>query len=76
MTREEKYRLDRALIELDNAIHELDVSVDDLIEYCHQLEIRQVFDNLMDSPMNKIQVLLDDIKGGNNGTECAGDIRD
>lgn len=68
MTRAEKYELDRAMIGLESSIGELDALVQDLIDYCHELEMRQMFDNLMDSPMNKIQELINEIQGGHDGT--------
>lgn len=48
MTRTEKYKLKRALIELENALQEL-------TNYC---EIRKVFDEMFEAPMNMLQELM------------------
>lgn len=48
MTRTEKYKLNRALIELENALQ-------DLTNYC---EIRKVFDDMFEAPMNLLQELM------------------
>lgn len=48
MTRTEKYKLKRALIELENALQ-------DLTNYC---EIRKVFDEMFEAPMNQLQELM------------------
>lgn len=51
MNRTEQNKLDRTLIELENAVHELE-------NYC---EIRKTFDWMFGSPMNKIQELIGQI---------------
>lgn len=48
MTRKEKYKLDRALIELENAMHDLE----------NRCEIIRTFDSMFDYPMNYLQELL------------------
>lgn len=48
MTRTEKYKVKRALIELENITQEL-------TNYC---EIRRIFDDMFDSPINQLQELL------------------
>ena len=46
--RKEKYKLKRILIELENALQEL-------TNYC---EIRKVFDDMFEAPMNQLQELM------------------
>ena len=48
MTRKKKYQLDRTLIELENIVQEL-------TNYC---EIRRIFDDMFDSPINQLQELM------------------
>lgn len=48
MTRKEKYKLDRALIELENAMHDLE----------NRCEIIRAFDSMFDDSMNYLQELL------------------
>lgn len=48
MTRTEKYTLDRALIELENATN-------DLVEYC---ERRNILDRWFDNPMEQLDRIL------------------
>lgn len=48
MTRKKKYQLDRSLIELENIVQKL-------TNYC---EIRRIFDDMFDSPINQLQELM------------------